>query len=62
MVETRWLVHDKMLVLDNAGIHTGCKSTDLEDCFWETIVNGHPLHVLVIYLVPTRSQEFNPIS
>jgi hypothetical protein len=49
MVQTRWLVHDAILVLDNAGIHTGSKSADLGS-FWETIMDGCPLHVLVIYL------------
>jgi transposase len=61
VVQTRWLVHEKILVLDNAGIHTGCKSADFEQFFWETIVDGRPLHVLVIYL-PTRSPELNPIE
>jgi hypothetical protein len=28
---------------------------------WETIVDGHPLHILVLYL-PTRSLELNPIE
>jgi hypothetical protein len=49
-------------VLDSAGIHTGRKFADLEEFFfWETIVYGHPLHVLVIYL-PTRSPGLNPIE
>jgi hypothetical protein len=61
MVQTRWLLHDEVLVLDNAGIHTGRESADLEEFFWETIIDGRPLHVLVIYL-PTRSPELNPIE
>ena len=61
MVQSRWLVHDEILVMDNAGIHTGRESSDLEEFFWETIVDGRPLHVLVIYL-PTRSPELNPIE
>jgi transposase len=61
MIQTRWLVHDEVLVMDNAGIHTGRESEDLVDFFWETIVDGRPLHVLVIYL-PTRSPELNPIE
>jgi hypothetical protein len=28
---------------------------------WETIVHGHPLHILVIYLL-ARSPELNPIE
>jgi hypothetical protein len=55
VVQTCWLIHNEILVLDNVGIHNmGCKSADLEKFFWETIIDGHPLHVLVIYL-PTRS-------
>jgi transposase len=61
MVQTRWLVRKEILVLDNAGIHTRRESADLEQFFWETIVDGCPLHVLVIYL-PTRSPELNPIE
>jgi transposase len=61
MVQSCWLVHGEILVMDNAGIHTGCKSSDLKVFFGVTIINGHPLHVLVIYL-PTRSPELNPIE
>jgi hypothetical protein len=61
MVQTCWLVHDKILVIENADIHTGRDSSDLEDLFWETIIDGRPLHFLVIYL-PTRSPELNPIN
>ncbi len=61
MVQTYWLVHNEILVLDNGGVHTGCKSEDLEEFFWDTIVDGRPLHVLVIYL-PTRSPKLNPIE
>jgi hypothetical protein len=31
MVQTRWLVHGEILVLDNSGIQTGWESADLED-------------------------------
>jgi transposase len=47
--------------MDNTAIHTGCEAQDLEQWFWELIVEGHPLHVLVIFL-PTRSPELNPIE
>jgi hypothetical protein len=61
MVESGWLVHDEILVMDNAAVHTGHEAQDLEQWFWELIVEERPLHVLVIYL-PTRSPELNPIE
>jgi hypothetical protein len=61
MVQSGWLVHDKCLVMDNAAIHTGREAQDLETWFWDLIVGGHPLYVLVIYL-PTRSPKLNPIK
>jgi hypothetical protein len=60
MVESGWL-DDGILVMDNAAVHTGHEAQDLEQWFWELIVEGRPLHVLVIYL-PTRSPELNPIK
>ena len=36
-------------------------ATVIEDMLWETIVDGRPLHILVLYL-PTRSPELNPIE
>ena len=47
--------------MDNAAIHTGGAAENIEDLLWETIIDGAPLHVLVIYL-PTRSPELNPIE
>ncbi len=61
MVESGWLVHDEYLIMDNAAVHTGREARDLESWFWDLIVDGRPLHVLVIYL-PTRSPELNPIE
>jgi transposase len=61
MVVSGWLRHDEIIVMDNAAIHTGGESEELERMFWETIIDGRPLHVLVIYL-PTRSPELNPIE
>jgi transposase len=61
MVVSGWLRHDEFIVMDNAAIHTGGDSEELERFFWETIIEGRPLHVLVIYL-PTRSPELNPIE
>jgi hypothetical protein len=59
MVVSGWLHHDEIVVLDNAAIHTGGDSVDLERLFWETVMGGRPLHILVIYL-PTRSPELSP--
>jgi hypothetical protein len=61
MVGTGWLVHDEILIMDNAAVHTGGEARDLEEWFWDKIVDGRPLHVLVIYL-PMRSPELNPIK
>jgi transposase len=61
MVQSRWLIHDEILIMDNAAVHTGAEAEDLEEWFWDYMVNGRPLHVLVIYL-PTRSPELNPIE
>jgi hypothetical protein len=35
-----WLRHDKIVVLDNAAIHTGGDLADLERLFWETVMGG----------------------
>jgi transposase len=61
MVVSGWLCHDEILVMDNAAIHTGGDCEDLERFFWDTVLDGRPLHILVIYL-PTRSPELNPIE
>jgi hypothetical protein len=46
--------------MDNATIHIHGNSRVIKDMLWETMVDGLPLHVLLIYL-PTRSPELNPI-
>jgi hypothetical protein len=54
MVVSGWL-HDEIIDMDNAAIHTGGDLVELEHFFWETVVGGgQPLHILVIYL-PKRS-------
>jgi transposase len=55
-----FLLHDEFLIMDNAAIHSHGNARVIEDMLWETIVNGHPLHIIVIYL-PTCSPELNPI-
>jgi hypothetical protein len=44
MVQSRWLVHNKILVMDNAGIHTGREPSDLEEFF------GRPSLMVVPYM------------
>jgi transposase len=61
MIFSGWLRHDEIIVMDNAAIHTGGDCRDIEEFFWDTVVDNKPLHVLVIYL-PTRSPELNPIE
>jgi hypothetical protein len=47
--------------MDNARIHTGGEAACVETLLWETVIDGRPLNVLVVYL-PTRSPELNPIE
>ena len=61
MVAAKFLVHDEVLVMDNAAIHIGGESQQLEDYLWTTIVDGRPLNVYVLYL-PPRAPELNPIE
>jgi transposase len=61
LIAKRFLRHDEFVVMDNASIHSQGCATVIEDMLWETIVDGHPLHILVIQL-PTRSPELNPIE
>jgi transposase len=61
LITKRFLLHDEFLIMDNATIHIRGNARVIEDILWETIVDGHPLHILVIYL-PTRSPELNPIE
>ena len=61
MIQCNWLQHGELLIMDNAIIHTGKEAKIIEDLLWETIINGVPLRIFVIYL-PTRSLELNPIE
>jgi hypothetical protein len=47
--------------MDNAAIHTGGDADIVEDLLRTSVVDGHPLHVDVLYL-PTRSPELNHIE
>ena len=61
MVMYGFLRHHEVLILDNAPIHTGGGAAAVEDFLWNTVVDGEPLNVLVLFL-PTRSPELNPIE
>jgi transposase len=61
LIAKRFLRHNEFVVMDNAAIHYQRNATVIEDMLWETIVDGRPLHILVIQL-PTRSPELNPIE
>jgi hypothetical protein len=61
LIAKRFLLHNEFVVMDNASIHYQNNATVIEDMLWETIVDGLPLHILVIQL-PTRSPELNPIE
>jgi transposase len=61
LIANRFFLYNKFLLMDNATIHIHGNARVIEDMLWETIVDGFPLHVLVIYL-PTHSPELNPIK
>jgi hypothetical protein len=61
LIATRFFAHDEFLVMDNAAIHMGAEAAIVEDLLWDIVVDGEPLHVLVIYL-PARAPELNPIE
>jgi hypothetical protein len=61
LIGTSFFLHDKILGMDNAAIHTGAEADIAEDLLWDMVVHGRPLNVLVVYL-PTRAPELNPIQ
>ena len=61
MIQNGWLQHNDVIVLDNAAVHTGGAATNLEEILWDTVVDGVPLQIVVLWL-PTRSPELNPIE
>jgi hypothetical protein len=50
LIGTRFFLHSKILVMDNAAIHTGAEAEIVEDLLWDMVVDGRPLNVLVVYL------------
>jgi hypothetical protein len=61
LIISGFFLHEEVLVMDNARIHTGGEAACVETLLWETVIDGRPLNVLVVYL-PTRSPELNPIE
>jgi hypothetical protein len=49
-IGTRFFAHDEILVMDNAAIYTGPEAAIVKDLLWDIVVDGEPLHVLVVYL------------
>ena len=47
--------------MDNAKIYIYGKADILDKLLWDTVVDGRPLRILILYL-PTRSPELNPIE
>ena len=47
--------------MDNAAVHTGKEAKIVNDLLWDTIIDGKPLKILVVYL-PPRCPELNPIE
>ena len=61
LIRNGWFRHHEVLVMDNAAIHTGGVADIVDDLLWNTIIEGHELNVLTVFL-PTRSPELNPIE
>jgi hypothetical protein len=53
--------HEENLVIDNMRIHTGGEADGIKTLLWETLINGRPMYVIIVYL-PTRSPKPNPIE
>jgi transposase len=66
LITVGYFLHNKVLVMDNATIHTGGGAENIRELLWNTVIsgrgiNGRALNILVIYL-PTCSPELNPIE
>jgi hypothetical protein len=55
LIAKRFLQHDKVSVMDNAAAHSQGNGTVIKDMLWETIVDGCPLHILVISILIIQS-------
>ena len=61
MITSGYLKHNDVVVMDNAGVHTGGAANVIQDVLWNQEVDGRALNVLVLFL-PPRSPELNPIE
>ena len=61
MIKSKWILHNEVIIMDNASIHTKKGAEVIENCLWETIIDGRPLNAVIVYL-PTRSPELNHIE
>ena len=61
IVQDGFLLYNKVLILDNAKIHTGGKAKNLEKFLQDTVIDRNPLHIFVIFL-PLYMPELNPIE
>jgi hypothetical protein len=41
MVNTGWLVHDEILIMDNAAVHTGSEARDVDRSWAGSIQSAH---------------------
>jgi hypothetical protein len=61
LIVTGYFEHQEILVMDNARIHTAGEAECVEYYLWNTVIDGRPLHVKIVFL-PTRCPELNPIE
>ena len=61
MIQKGWLLHNEILIMDNATVHTVKESSIVKDFLWYTVIDGRPLKILVIYLSPP-CPELNQIK
>ena len=61
LIISGYFEHQEILVMDNARIHTAGEAECVEYFLWNTVINGSPLHVKIVFL-PTRCPELNPIK
>jgi transposase len=61
LIVTGFFEHQEILVMDNARIHTAGEAECVEYYLWNTVIDGKPLHVKIVFL-PTRCPELNPIE
>jgi transposase len=47
--------------MDNTRMHTGGEAACVETLLWDTVIDGRPLDIFIVYL-PTCSPELNPIK